>query len=181
MYNTPGGGDLIIGIKETRNDSRIEYTGITKQERNSFEKGEEKINAIINGYSNTTIEPIFEIIEDLTFDTAKDFLIIKVPHYQEYPNITKKDGNYIGKRGNKLYKFKKNDLLTRSKGPKYSSCKAGQGELNEMVELGAKGVRSKCQNILNLESTEKRSIRANIFKDFSNRYQKERKDIYGDL
>jgi len=111
----------------------------------------------------------------------KSFLIIKIPHYQEYPNITKRDGDYIKSNGEKDYKFRKNDLLTRSKSPKYSNTKASQEELNEMIELGAKGVRSKCKDILNLTSINNKSTEKKVLKEFSQKYQKERRNIYGDF
>jgi hypothetical protein len=175
MYNTPEGGDLIIGIKENQNDSRVKYTGINIEELASFEKNEETIKAMVNSYSYMIIEPVFEIVEDSTFETQKDFLIIRVPHYKEYPTIAKRDGKYLGNKGEEYYKFRKNDLLTRSKSPKYSNCKAGQEELNEMIELGAKGVRSKCKDILNLETREKNFV----IKNYAQKYQKERSEIYG--
>jgi len=183
MFNTPSGGDIILGISQKRNDSKLLYTGLKTDEKKSLIKNEEIIKDTINGYTTIKINPTFTLIEDTHFESQKDFLVIKVPHYEEYPCLVRKDGKYkINKKDGTLkenFKFYKSDLLTRSMYPKFSSRKVEQEELNEMIELCAKGVRTRSRNILNIKAEEK--VKTNTHKKMLDKFKEERSKIYGNL
>lgn len=181
MYNTPEGGDLILGIEQKRNDAGINYTGLKKNERRSLEKNEEVMKDIINSYSTIGINPQFIIYEDDSFRTQKSFLVIRVPHYEEYPTLAKKDGTYKSSEGKFIYAFRWLDLLTRSLYPKFSSGKAKQEELNEIIELCAQGRRAKCIDLLSQETPKENIPLEDILKKFSKEYQKERSETYGNI
>jgi hypothetical protein len=180
MFNTPEGGDVVLGIKQVRNDSRLLYPGIKTEEREIFEKKEEEIKDVINSFTTIDIDPLFTVVEDYAFDPFRLFIIIKIPNYKEYPCLVKRDGYFMDKKKNKrIYRFHKSDLLTRSKFPRFSSRKVQQEELNEMIELCAKGVRTKCRDILNIKTEEQEETKAD--KKLSDKFKKERSPIYGNI
>lgn len=176
MFNSPSGGTIIYGIKQNRNDSRIEYTGLSQENIESFEINEEKIKRIINSYTSLYIAPNFALILDKELDKA--FMTISIQRFHEYATVIKKDGYFEDRNGVKIDSFKIGDILTRSMHPPYSSKKVSQEELNEMIELCAKGVEKKARYILNLEDTEqvKNSIEEDLIKV---KLKEERKDEYG--
>jgi hypothetical protein len=180
MFNTPQGGDIILGIEQKRNDSRLKYVGITKEQSNAFQKKEEEIKDMINSYTTININPTFTIIEDESFDPKKLFLVIGIPPYKEYPCLVKKDGGFIPEGTNhkkrKVYKFRKSDLLTRSKSVRVSSRKVEQEELNEMIELCAKGLRTKSLDITEVYNKVSKKENENLDK-----FKKEREELYGDI
>lgn len=175
MFNTPSGGTIVYGIEQERNNSKIKYTGLSLEQIESFEKNEEIIKRVLNSYTTINISPHFLLIEDSV--NKKTFLSITVPNYKEYPCLTNSDGVFTNKKGKKIYKFRIKDLLTRSISIPFSSEKVSQNELNEMIELCAKGLRTKCVEILNL----KKSPNINTQIKIEDKLKKERKKIYGDL
>lgn len=174
MFNSPNGGTLIYGIKQNKNDSRIEYTGLSKEDIKSFEKEEEIIKRIINSYTSVRIAPNFLLIIDKELE--KTFMTVSTQGYQEYATVIKKDGRFKDKNGNYIYSFYVGDILTRSMYPPYSSGKVSQEELNEMIELCAKGVRKKATNILNME--EKKPEEESRKKEIEDKLKKEREKEY---
>jgi len=175
MLNTPTGGVIILGIEQQRNNSKIEYKGLLPEQIESFEKNEELIKRILNGYASISISPNFLLIEDSS--EKKTFLTISVPNYKEYPCLIKKDGIFNDKKGSEVFEFRMGDLFSRSKNPPFSTCKVTQDELNEMIELCAKGVRTKSMDILNIKDSDLPNQKEQI----KNKFEEERRKIYGDI
>ncbi len=174
MSNSPSGGVVLYGINQNPGDSKINEAGLNSQEVQSFETNEESIKIIINSYISTNIAPQFLLLEDKPL--SKTFMTISVSGYREYPSVIKKDGVFKNKNGEDVYKFRIGDILTRSIYPPYSSDKASQEELNEIIELCAKGVKKKAMDILGIKETDlpkKKSVQDKL--------KEERKDEYGVL
>jgi hypothetical protein len=158
----------------------LSYIGLKSEEVESLIKKEEIIKDTINGYTTVKVNPTFTLIKDSSFKKKKDFLVINVPSYKEYPCLIKKNGEFkkTKKDGSveKGFKFYKSDLLTRSLYPKYSSRKVEQEELNEMIELCAKGLRTK-----SLDITETYNKTSRKQEEILDNFEKEREKFYGDI
>lgn len=123
MTNIRYGGQVIVGI-EVGNDRSINLKGISDAQLKTFDDFD-AIKGIVDGYSFT----------NTNFDVSwgdhdgKKFVVFTIQEFSEIPAICRKNGNSKGVLA--VY-----DLYARSKKAPYSSIKATDAELREMIHMG---------------------------------------------
>lgn len=124
MSNTPNGGRIIIGIRETK-DKTYDYTGVNETQLQSF-RNYDKIKGMIDGFAKPYAE--FDILYGEFEDNT--YIIINVNEFEELPVTCDKDGT-----NNEI--LVKDTIYTRARSGQPSSIKANSSELQKIIRMAA--------------------------------------------
>ena len=122
MTNTRYGGKVIIGV-ETNDDKSINLKGVTDKQLKSF--GDfDRIKGVVDGFSFTNTD------FDINWDEhkGKKYVVLTIQEFSEIPAICRKNGDTKGT----LIIY---DIYARSKKAPYSSIKATDAELREVIRM----------------------------------------------
>jgi hypothetical protein len=121
MSNTRYGGQIVIGVIEG-DGKRLVLSGLNKDEFNTFEDYD-GIKGYIDGFSYT--DSIFDI--SYGEHLSKMFVVLTIQEFNEIPLICKKNGQ--------TGVLRKDDIYVRSKKAPYSSIRATEPELREVIHM----------------------------------------------
>lgn len=157
LSNLSLGGILIIGI--TQKEAKFELNGLTEEEYKTF-KDYDRIKGLIDGYvySNTSFE--MEYTKD---ENDKYFIVFQVRGFEKYPLVCKKNLT-IGT--DKI--LEKDNIYVRTKASQCASDKAGNYEIEELIDSSVKKVASYWYNPVSesMDSQDKdKALFNNQFKD----------------
>lgn len=158
MSNTRSGGQVVIGIEEDTTTNKIKLTGVTEDQLTSFEDYD-GLKGHIDGFAGETIF-------DLCWGehANKKYVIFVVQEFEEKPLICRNNGQIHGNHPI----LRKDDIYVRTKRAPYSSTRATESELIEIIRMAVDKEKS------NLESrgwVKKGSIRPEDF------YKKQAEDL----
>ena len=127
MTNIKYGGNIVVGVREDTNgkNKKMVLQGLDECQFESF--GDyDAIKGFIDGfsYSDTNFDMGWGVYE------KKRYVILTVAEFYEIPVICKKDGQYRDI-------LKKNDIYVRSKKGPYSTIRATELELREIIKMAA--------------------------------------------
>lgn len=122
MTNTRSGGQIVIGV-ETKDDKSINLKGVTDKELKSFEDFD-GIKGEADGFSFTNTD--FDI--NWGSHKNKKYVVLTTHEFSEIPAICRKNGETKGI-------LIIHDIYARSKKAPYSSIKATDAELREMMHM----------------------------------------------
>jgi len=120
--NTRSGGQIVIGV-ETKDDKSINLKGVTDEELKSLEDFD-GIKGEVDGFSFTNTD------FDISWGSHKNkkYVVLTIHEFSEIPAICRKNGETKGVLT--IY-----DIYARSKKAPYSSIKATDAELREMIHM----------------------------------------------
>lgn len=124
MTNTKSGGNIIIGVEEDKN-KRLILKGLTDNQLQSFEDYD-GIKGFVDGFSYS--DTIFNMAWG-EYQKGK-YVVVTVQEFYDVPLICKKDGQHKGI-------LCKDDIYVRSKKAPYSTIRATELELREIVKMAA--------------------------------------------
>lgn len=122
MTNIKYGGQIVIGIQETK-EKEVKLTGLTDKQLRTFEDFD-GIKGFIDGFSCTNTDFDIEWGEH----NGSNFIVFTVQEFTEIPAICRKDGHTAGT-------LRKDDIYVRSKRAPYSSIRATEAELREIIKM----------------------------------------------
>jgi len=155
MSNTRSGGDLVIGIEEGKN-KQVRLKGLTDKQVSTFEDYD-GIKGFIDGFASPNT--IFDL--SLGIYRNKKFVVFNIQDFEEIPVICRKNGQ-------EKDILRKDDIYVRSKKAQYSTIRAGELELREIIDMA---VDKQHSNLVG-----RGWVRANQF-SLSKFYKKQIKDL----
>jgi hypothetical protein len=122
MTNTRYGGKVVVGV-EVNDDRSINLKGVSDKELKSFDDYD-GIKGAIDGFSFTNTD--FDI--NWCEHEHKKYVVFTIQEFAETPAICRKSGSIKGV-------LVIHDMYTRSKKAPYSSIKATDAELREIIHM----------------------------------------------
>jgi len=125
MSNTPSGGQVIIGISEGPNHTP-RPTGLTAAQLASFDDLE-RVQANVDSFTYDSILHTWEYGEH----RGSYFVFVTVQEFLEIPTLCRINGDHIDGQGRRV--LTENDLYVRSRKTPYSTKKATDLEMREII------------------------------------------------
>lgn len=124
MTNTPFGGDVVIGVEEDEKKG-LRLVGLTDDQLKSFQDYD-GIKGFIDGFSSLATN--FDIYwGDYK---SQNYVVLTIQEFDEMPVVCRKNGQSSGV-------MTKDDIYSRSKKAPYSTIKATDLEIREIVRMAA--------------------------------------------
>lgn len=124
MTNTPFGGDLIVGVEEG-DKKGLSLTGVSDAQLESFQDFD-GIKGFIDGFSSLATN--FDIYWGE--HKGQKYVVFTIQEFDEMPIVCRKNGQLAGV-------LTKDDIYARSKKAPYSTIKATDLEIREIVRMAA--------------------------------------------
>jgi predicted HTH transcriptional regulator len=118
MTNTPGGGVVLIGVKE----DPFSVTGMDNDTLATF--NEDDVRGVVGGYAET---PLYFDMSAHEVSAGKKIVLFRVSEFDKTPVVCKKDGTHAFLRSGTIY--------ARPKRGAFASTRASSIELDEMIDL----------------------------------------------
>ncbi len=130
--NTKDGGELILGVSEGQRNhktSNIKLEGLTRKQFESFNY--DAIKESVDKHASLTVN--FELFEYIDPDNGKQFIIISISEFSEFPIICKRNGQVVNKDNDRI--LRRGDVYCRSMRGRPSVIRVTEAEMQEIIEL----------------------------------------------